>query len=88
MCIKQLVSAESTGKKRKASASKNASTDGSQLEEAAEADEPPAQAIYNAAHTHTVLSYYKTLADAMACCVRLYYYFILSDSGQIEKTNL
>ncbi|XP_027003019.2 Fanconi anemia group D2 protein [Tachysurus fulvidraco] len=34
---------ESTGKKRKASASKNSSTDGSQLEEAVDADEPQAQ---------------------------------------------
>lgn len=47
VCIKQLfcaVFSDSTGKKRKASASKNTSTDGSQLEEAAEADEPQAQA--------------------------------------------
>ncbi|KAF5909350.1 Fanconi anemia group D2 protein, partial [Clarias magur] len=34
---------ESTGKKRKASSSKSSSTDGSQLDEAAEADEPQAQ---------------------------------------------
>lgn len=77
VCIKQLVSAESTGKKRKASASKNASTDGSQLEEAAEADEPPAQAIYNAALTRAHTLYCPTIKHLQMLWLAVSVYIII-----------